>query len=31
MIELEIIRILNKMYDSTRSIKVSYKNIYIKN
>ncbi len=31
MIELEIIRILNKMYDDTRTIKLNYKNICIKN
>ncbi len=31
MLELEIIRIMNKMYDNTRSIKISMKNIYIKN
>ncbi len=31
MLEMEIIRIINKMYDNTRTLKLTLKNIYIKN
>lgn len=31
MLELEILRIMNRMYDNTRTIKLTIKNIYIKN
>ena len=31
MLEIEIIRIINRMYDNTRSLKLTLKNIYIKN
>ncbi len=31
MMEIEVIRIINRMYDNTRTLKLSLKNIYIKN
>ena len=31
MLEMEIIRIINRMYDNTRSVRLTLKNIYIKN
>lgn len=31
MLEMEVIRFMNRMYDNTRVAKITLKNIYIKN